>query len=627
MSNVEDRRGTIARLSILQYVVTALFSILAISFWVLQVAQHAKFEEMAENNHQRTLALRAPRGIILDRDGRVLVENRPSFSISIMREHSKDLNRTIRMLAAVLGYEDSAVREIVNRHKKEPTYRPITIVPDASIAQVSAVRARRLELPDVLVEPVPTRRYPDKLAAHAFGYVGEVSDKDVSEDESLKSGDIVGQAGIEKVYNSQLMGIDGARRVVVNSLGREIRTLEQQEPIEGKRLQLTLDLDLQKAVEDGFRVAGFNGASVVLDPQDGEVLAFASLPEYDPNAFASGIDRASFSTLLTDPLKPLQDRAIQGRYQPGSTFKMAVALAGLEEGIITPEFRASCAGGATFYGHHFACWKKGGHGTIDLRHAIEQSCDVYFYTVANLVGVDKINKWATNLGLGVKSGIDLPNEQQGLVPSTKWKLEKLHEKWYAGETISVGIGQGAVSVTPVSMAVYMSTLANGGTRVTPHLLKAVDEGKGWMPAPVPPPQKTVDIDTGKLQAIRDGLWGVVNGGGTGGRARIVGMDISGKTGTAQVISNTGRLAAAKSNRDLRDHGWFVFFAPRDKPEIAGVVFLEHGIHGPNAASVAHHILDTYFAKKEGRPLPEPPADFHLDYKDPYARKSAPEPHN
>jgi penicillin-binding protein 2 len=544
-----------------------------------------------------------------------------------MREHSKDLNRTIRMLAAVLGYEESAVREIVNRHKKEPTYRPITIVPDASIAQVSAVRARRLELPDVLVEPVPTRRYPDKLAAHAFGYVGEVSDKDVSEDESLKSGDIVGQAGIEKVYNAQLMGIDGARRVVVNSLGREIRTLEQQEPIEGKRLQLTLDLDLQKAVEDGFRVAGFNGASVVLDPQDGEVLAFASLPEYDPNAFASGIDRASFSTLLNDPLKPLQDRAIQGRYQPGSTFKMAVALAGLEEGVITPEFRASCAGGATFYGHHFACWKKGGHGTIDLRRAIEQSCDVYFYTVANLVGVDKINKWATNLGLGVKSGIDLPNEQQGLVPSTKWKLEKLHEKWYAGETISVGIGQGAVSLTPVSMAVYMSTLANGGTRVTPHLLKAVDEGKGWVPAPVPPPQKTVDIDPGKLQAIRDGLWGVVNGAGTGGRARIVGMDISGKTGTAQVISNTGRAAAAKSNRDLRDHGWFVFFAPRDKPEIAGVVFLEHGIHGPNAASVAHHILDTYFAKKEGRPLPEVPADFHLDYKDPFARKSAPEPQN
>jgi len=627
MQGAEDRRGIITRLSILQYVITGIFSVLAISFWVLQVAQHAKFEEMAENNHQRTLALRAPRGIVLDRNQHVLIENRPSFSISIMREHSKDLNRTIRMLAAVLGYEESGVRDIVNRHRREPTYRPITIVLDASIAQVSAVKARRLELPDVVVELVPTRRYPEKLAAHAFGYVGEVSDKDVSEDESLKSGDIVGQAGIEKVYNAQLMGIDGARRVVVNSVGREIRVLDEQEPIEGKRLQLTLDYDLQKAVEDGFRVSGFNGAAVVLDPQNGEVLAFASLPEYDPNAFAAGIDRASFSALLNDELKPLQDRAIQGRYSPGSTFKMAVALAGLEEGIITPSFHATCAGHATFYGHTFACWKKPGHGTIDLRHAIEQSCDVYFYTVANLVGVDKINKWATLIGLGVKSGIDLPNELTGLVPSTQWKLQAKHEKWYAGETISVGIGQGAVAVTPVSMAVYMATLANGGTRVTPHLLKAVDEGKGWVPAPVPPPQSKVDIDPEKLQAIRDGLWGVVNGGGTGGRARIVGKDISGKTGTSQVISNTGRVAAAKSNKDLRDHGWFVFFAPRDKPEVAGVVFLEHGIHGPNAASVAHHILDTFFAKREGRPLPVPPADFHLDFKDPFAKKTAPAAQN
>jgi penicillin-binding protein 2 len=623
MAGVEDRRRIVSRLSILQYVITVVFSILAVGFWVLQVVEHAKFEEMAENNHQRTLALRAPRGIVLDRNLHVLIENRHSFSISILREHSKDLNRTVRVLAGVLRYEEAGVREIVNRHRREPTYRPITIVLDASIPQVAAVRARRLELPDVVIEEVPTRRYPEKLAAHAFGYVGEVSDKDVNDDEGLKSGDIVGQAGIEKIYNAQLMGVDGARRVVVNSVGREIRTLEEQDPLQGRRLQLTLDYDLQKAVEDGFRIAGFNGASVILDPQNGEVLAFASLPEYDPNAFAAGIDRASFSALLNDELKPLQDRAIQGRYSPGSTFKMAVALAGLEEGIITPDFHAHCAGHATFYGRSFACWKKGGHGTIDLRHAIEQSCDVYFYTVANLVGVDKINKWATLLGLGVKSSIDLPNELQGLVPSTQWKLQTRHEKWYAGETISVGIGQGAVAVTPVSMAVYMATLANGGTRVTPHLLKAVDEGKGWVPAPVPPPQSKGEIDPAKLQAIRDGLWGVVNGGGTGGRARIVGKDISGKTGTAQVISNTGRVAAARSNKDLRDHGWFVFFAPRDKPEIAGVVFLEHGIHGPNAASVAHHILDTFFAKKEGRPLPSPPADFHLDYKDPYAKKAAP----
>jgi penicillin-binding protein 2 len=592
-----------------------LFAVLAVSFWVLQVVQHAKFEEMAENNHQRTLALRAPRGLVFDRDGRIMVENRHSYSISIVREHTKDINRTIRILAAVLGIDESEVRTIVERHRREPTYRPITIIQDASLAQVAAVTARRLdfELPDVYVEPVPTRRYPDTLAAHLFGYVGEVSDAQVADDATLKSGDITGQSGIEKVYNAYLMGEDGAKRVVVNSVGREIRVLDEEPYTEGKRLQLTIDYDVQKAIEDGFDSIGFNGAAVVLDPKDGAVLGFTSRPAYDPNAFASGIDRGTWNNLTTDRLLPLSDRATQGRYSPGSTFKMAVALAGLEEGIITPDFHAHCAGHANFYGRDFKCWKKGGHGSIDLRHAIEQSCDVYFYTVANMVGVDKINKWATALGLGVKSGIDLPNEVQGLVPSTEWKREKMHEKWYAGETISVGIGQGQVSVTPVSMAVYMATLANGGTRVTPHILKAVDDGSGWKPVPAPPPQSKIDIDPGKLQAIRDGLWMVVNAAGTGHNAQLKGPDgkpihdVSGKTGTAQVISNQGRAAAGKgTTKDLRDNGWFVFFAPRDNPQIAGVVFLEHGVHGANAAQVAHHVLDTFFSKVDGRPLPPKP---------------------
>src|SRR5580765_5137215 len=608
---VEDRRKASVRLDALQFVIALVFTLLAVSFWTLQVLQHAKFEELAENNHQRTLALRAPRGLVFDRDGRVMVENWHSYSISIVREHTKDLNRTVRVLASVLGLDEAGVRSIVDRHRKEPTYRPITIIQDASLAQVSAVTARRLdfELPDVVVEQVPTRRYPETLAAHLFGYVGEVNDEQVSGQDVLKSGDIVGQSGIEKVYNAQLMGEDGARRVVVNSVGREIRTIEEDEPTEGKRLQLTIDYDVQKAVEDAFRVSGFNGAAVVLDPSDGGVLAFASLPAYDPNAFAAGIDRTTWASLNSDNLKPLQDRAIQGRYSPGSTFKMAVALAGLEEGIITPDFRVSCPGHANFYGRVFHCWtdRRGGHGSVDLRRAIAESCDVYFYTVANMVGIDKINKWATALGLGVLSGIDLPNEVQGLVPSTEWKRQRMHEKWYAGETISVGIGQGQVTTTPISMAVYMATLSNGGTRVTPHLLRAVDDGDGWKPAPVPAPQSKVTIDPEKLQAIKDGMWMAVNEpGGTGGAAKIPGHDVSGKTGTAQVISNQGKAAAGKTEKDLRDHGWFVFFAPRDNPQIAGVVLLEHGVHGGNAALVVHHILDTFFAKKDGRPIPPKP---------------------
>ncbi len=606
----EERRRVGFRLGVLQYLTVVLFSALATSFWYLQVVQHDRFQEMAENNHQRTLPLRAPRGVLFDRDGRVLVENRHSYSISIVREQTKDLNRTIRLLAKVLGLEETSVREIVERHRREPSYRPITIVQDATLAQVAAVAARRLEseLPDVVVQQVPTRQYPETMGAHLFGYVGEVSDTQVAGRTDLKSGDIVGQSGVEKVYNALLMGEDGAKRVVVNSTGREVRTLEEVQPSEGKRLQLTIDFDVQKAIEDGFDAIGdFNGAAVVLDPANGDVLGFTSRPAYDPNAFSTGIDRATWSQLTTDEDRPLNDRAIQGRYSPGSTFKMAVALAGLEEGVITPDFRVYCPGHATFYGHSFACWKKGGHGGMDLRHAIEQSCNVYFYTVANMVGVDKINKWSTALGLGVKSGIDLPNEVQGLVPSTEWKRRVKNEKWYAGETISVGIGQGGVTLTPVSMAVYMATLANGGTRVTPHLLKAVDEGTGWKPVPEPPPQEKFDIDPDKLQAIRDGLWMVVNAGGTGHNAQLKGYDVAGKTGTAQVISNAGKAAAAgKTTKDLRDNGWFVFFAPRDNPQIAGVVFLEHGVHGSNAASIARHVLDTFFAKREGRALPPKP---------------------
>src|SRR5262245_35697944 len=597
------------------------FVLLAGTFWFFQIIQHEQFREMAENNHQRELALRAPRGVLFDRNGRVLVENRPAFNVSIVRLKTTDLDRTIRMLSAVAGVDEGTVREIVDRHRHEPSYRPIVVIENASLAQVAALSARRLdfELPDVVVQQVPTREYPAaELGAHLFGYVGEATDSQVDADDSLKSGDIGGQAGLEKAHNAVLMGKDGARTVIVNSVGREMGELERTEPIEGRRLKLTIDYDVQKAIEDGFNASGFNGAAVVLDPGTGEVLGFTSRPAYDPNAFAAGIDRATWLRLNTDDLRPLQNRAIQGRYSPGSTFKMAVGLAALEEGVITPDFKVHCTGGPNFYGRYLKCWKKGGHGTVDLRHAIEQSCDVFFYTVGNMLGVDRINKWATLLGLGAISGIDLPNEVAGLVPSTAWKKQRTGEKWYAGETISVSIGQGQVSVTPVSMAVYMATLANGGTRVTPHLLKAYDEGKGWVPIPAPPPQSKVTMEPEKLQAIRDGLWMVVNAGGTGGRARIQSEDVSGKTGTAQVISNQGRIAAARSGKDLRDNGWFVFFAPRDHPTIAGVVFLEHGIHGPNAASVAHHILDVFFAKQEGRPLPPPPThdDLRLDYKDP-----------
>ncbi len=590
------------RLSVIQYGLTVVFVFLALAFWFLQVVQYGRYYELAENNHQRTLALRAPRGVLFDRDGRVLVENRDSCNISIVREHSRNLPETIRLLARVTGVDEARLRGTIRRRENEPRYRPIAVIEDASLAQVAAVAVHRLDFPDVVVERVPTRQYPtDDLAAHLFGYVGEVTEEQLV-DQSLRAGDIVGQSGVERIYNRVLMGRDGKRLVVVNSAGREIKALEEIQPTEGRRVKLTIDYDVQRATEEAFRALGYNGAAVILDPRSGEVLAYVSLPAYDPNAFATGIDRTTWASLNADKLHPLQNRAIQGRYGAGSTFKIAVATAALQEGIIKPDFKVHCTGAATFYGRPFKCWKS--HGVVDVEHAIEQSCNVYFYTLGNMVGIDKIHKWATLLGLGEKSGIDLPNEIQGLVPSPEWKKATTGEKWYAGETISVSIGQGQVWVTPVSMAVYISTVANGGTRHVPHLVRAIDDGQGWKPVAQPAPKSQVQFKPETLDALRQALWLVVNGAGTGGNARIAGKDVAGKTGTAQVISiEGGRAAAGRTDMDLRDNGWFIFFAPRDNPEIAGVVFTEHSSHGSESARVARHALDTYFAKKEGRPLP------------------------
>jgi penicillin-binding protein 2 len=608
----DNRRTVGVRLSVLQYLVAACFLALVVSFWIFQVAEHGKFREMAENNHLRTLPLRAPRGVLYDRDGNVLVENRYSTKISIVREQIQDLDETIRALVRIAGLNEQHVREAIERRRREPSYRPIEIIEDATIDQLARIEAHKLELPGVVRQDVPTRRYPDALGAHLFGYVGEITDAQLDRPEfaGLQSGAVVGQAGVEQAYNRDLMGRDGNRYVVVNSVGREISGAGIEPPTEGRRLQLTIDGDIQRAVEEGFRASGFNGAAVILDPRTGEVLSLVSLPAYDPNRFAAGIDRATWTSLNTDKLHPMQNRAIQGTYSPGSTFKIVVATAALEEGLVTPNFKVNCAGGANFYGRFFQCHKKEGHGVVDMRHAIEQSCNVYFYTLGSMLKIDQIHKWGTRLGLGVKSGIDLPNEQQGLVPSSDWKMKRFNEKWYPGETISVSIGQGQNSVTVISLAMMMATVANGGTLFTPKLVKSIDDGNGWKPTPPAEPKSPVRFKSETLAALHEGLWLVINGAGTGGRGRIVGRDVAGKTGTAQVISLQGAKAAkGRTDKDLRDHGWFVFFAPSrngQPAEIAGVIFAEHAEHGYLGAPIAKFAIETYFAKKEGKPLPEWP---------------------
>jgi penicillin-binding protein 2 len=608
----DDRRSLTLRLSFMQYLVAVMFAALAVAFWIFQIAQHEHFREIADSQYLQRLPLPAPRGGLFDRNFKILVENHTTFNIALVREQVKDIDRTLRVLAEATGGDLAEFRETVSRRRKDPSYRPIVLIDNASMEQVIAAMARKPELPGIIYQEVPTRKYTmSHMAAHLFGYVGEVREEQLvrAEYQGVESGAIVGQSGIEQAYNRLLMGTEGTKSVIVNSIGREIEEVGKQDPKEGKRLQLTIDVDLQRAAEDGFRHFGevqsgapYNGSAVVLDPRTGEVLTLVSLPAYDPNKFAVGIDAATWKSLTTDQLRPLQNRALQGTYSPGSTFKIVIATAALEEGVATPDFRVHCSGGQFFYTRTFACHLKGGHGTVDMRQAIERSCNVYFYNLGKMLGVDRIHKWASALGLGEVNGIDLPNEVSGLVPSSEWKQRVKKEPWYPGETISVAIGQGQVNVTPLSLATMMMTIANGGTRHTPHILKAIDEGQGWRPVPPPPPKSVTRFKDSTYKALHDGLWMVVNAAGTGGRARLPGRDIAGKTGTAQVISLEG-AKKAKGKIDVRDHGWFVFFAPKDNPELAGVIFTEHSQHGYYGGPIIKHIVDTYFAKKEGRPLP------------------------
>jgi penicillin-binding protein 2 len=607
LGGFDDRRMNEGRLTAIRVFFVVCCSLLAVGFWLLQVVQHEKYVELADNNHLKTIPLRAPRGVLFDRNGRVLVENTNSFTIAIIREQTRHLDQTVHRLATITGVDEARISDIVQKRRREPVFRPLAVIEHATFAQVAAVTAHRLEMPEIEVQQVPTRSYPSGFASHLFGYVGEVDAAQLAaaDASSLQAGAIVGKAGLEKVYNGDLMGVDGNKFVAVNSVGREIDQLNRQEPVEGKRLQLSIDFDVQRALEDAFRAKDSAGAGVLLDPRTGEILAMTSQPGYDPNDFANGIDSAKWNELMSDPEKPLQNRLVQGRFSPGSTFKIVMATAALAEGIITPDFKVYCPGSINLYGHEFHCDKREGHGTLDLRHALEQSCDVYFYKLGSMMNIDTIHRYAEAMGLVGKTGIDLPSEVDSLVPSTEWKLRTTGERWYPGETISVAIGQGQVSVTPIALATMISSVANGGTVVTPHLVKAIDEGHGWQPVNAPKPRSLFPFTLDTLGPVRDGLWLAVNGAGTAFRARMENRDVVGKTGTAQVASLENIKAASKAGlAQLKDHSWFVFYAPKENPVVAGVIFVEHGGFGAmSAVPIAHYVLETYFAKQDGRPLP------------------------
>ncbi len=585
----DNTRFALSRIAVFQYLSVGIFLFLMSGFWVLQVRDHEANSELAERNSIRTVPLLAPRGKILDRDGRVIVDNHSAFELRLTRENLKPEH--IPYIAQGLHLDPEDILARLKRFQSQPKYVPIPIKQELTQAELAFVESHRDAdtFPEMELIPNQQRLYPHGgLAAHVIGYVGEVSEQELNTAEFAKysQGELVGKFGLERQYNDVLMGIDGERRVVVDSVGRERQVLESKEATPGNSLQLTLDLDLQAVAE--LAMENRRGAVVALDPRNGEVLAMVSRPAFDPNAFTSRIRTQDWKELTGDPNNPLMNRAIQGQFAPGSTFKPIVSMAALETGTIDENFSVHCAGGAMYYGHFHRCDEK--HGLLNLHNAIVHSCDTYFYTVGDKVGIDQIAEYAQMAGIGKKTGIDLPGEAEGLMPSSRWKLRTQREKWYAGETVSVAIGQGAVLVTPLQLAVAIGGLSVGGVWYRPHLTRD--------PAhPQPEPVRRADWNPANIAKVISGMYGVVNEGGTGASAQIRGLEVCGKTGTAQRIS----LELAKSGKAIGDlakeNGWFVGFAPRENPEIVVVALYEASSHGFSAAPIVRDVLKAYFDKK------------------------------
>ena len=581
----DDPKFAAARIAVFQYATVAIFLFLISGFWDLQVRNPELYQELAERNRIKSVPVIAARGKILDRDGRVIVDNHLSWSVLLSRETVKPEHLKAIAEGLQLDYDD--LLQQLKHYKGRPKYEPLIIKQELTPADIAFVETHADPefFPELELIHAQRRLYPQNgFGAHVIGYTGEISESELDEPEYAKyeTGSIIGKFGIEKQYNDTLMGVDGQREVVVDNRGRERQVLGIKEPVPGKNLQLTLDLDLQTVAE--LTLEGRKGAIVALDPRNGEVLAMASRPTFDPNKFSVRIKSSDWKDLLDNPDHPLLNRAIQAQFAPGSTFKPIVALAGLETGAIDDQFSVHCSGGASFYGHYHKCWWKPGHGTVNLHPGIVHSCDVYFYNVGNRLGIDQIAAYATQAGLGHESGIDLPHEAAGIVPSSEWKIRNYRQKWYPGETISVAIGQGATTVTPIQLARAIGGIAMGGIWYKPHLLKSAK--------PEPPHQFALNPDN--VAKVISGMCGVVNENGTGLRARLPGIEVCGKTGSAQLTSNE---FIKKGGKAPKDNAWFVGFLPREHPELVVVALWEGGEHGQFAAGLVRDLMKAYVDKK------------------------------
>jgi penicillin-binding protein 2 len=599
---VEDTRR---RLRVLMVGLVLGFIVLLLRAWYLQVIEGERFVTLSENNRIRSIPQRDIRGQILDRHGKILVDNRVSFTLSVLPEETPKLDLLIPRLKNQLPIR---WEEIEPKLRQPYAYRTIQLLQDLTREQVAYVAEHQWDLPGVYlgVEHVRHYRY-NELGAHTLGYIGEINEEQLKEARAhgYRMGDYIGQAGVEKLYERPLRGVKGAREVEVDALGRELQLVQEREPGPGMNLVLTLDLGLQQLVEE--EMAGQPGSMVVMDPRNGEILAITSKPSYDPNLFVSGISASNWMRLLKDPRKPLQNRAVQAQYPPGSTYKIIMAVAGLEEGVITPKTTVPCGGLFPFGNRVFKDWKRGGHGPVNIHSALVQSCDIFFYTLGHRLGIDTIARYAKGFGLGMPTGFDPVHEKPGLVPSTAWKRQARGEPWYPGETISAAIGQGYNLVTPMQLLNVMSAVANGGIRYKPRIVKRLETFEGKVVQEFEPQWLgEIPARPETLRLVQQALWGVVNEPrGTGWRARHEQVSIGGKTGTVQVIANSPK--GDRLPERFRDHGWFVAFAPVDNPQLAIVILGEHGGRGGSTyAPIARKIVEHYF-KLPTTPPPQAPA--------------------
>jgi penicillin-binding protein 2 len=590
------------RLRILTLYVFAVFAVLVLRLWSLQILKGAELRVQSENNRIQLQDIPPFRGMIFDRSGELLVDNRPSYNLYVIPEQIQNQKRLLKSLKLLIGLDPHSVQIKLGKDSHKYPFKPVLIKKNVSRNELAIVETNLFNLPGVMIQVKPQRHYIfGSFASHLIGYLGEINEGQLGREKykDNRPGDLIGRYGVEGEWQESLHGFRGGAQVEVDAAGRKLRVVSRKRPLPGLNVWLTIDKNLQMTAE--MALSGKKGAIVAMNPRNGEILALASSPAYDPNWFIGGMDRTEWAKIITSKDSPLQNRPISGQYPPGSVFKIVLALAGLEEGVVDPEEEITCTGQFRVGNHTYRCWKKYGHGQVAFHRALVESCDVYFYKLGKQLGVDTIARYARMLGLGKRTKFELGSEKPGLIPTRKWKLKRWGVPWQTGETVSTAIGQSFVLVTPMQMVGMISAIFNGGHLYQPKVIKWVGKDGNNIYQFAPTLMDRIDAKRENLERVKRALVAVVNERrGTGGRARVKGLTVAGKTGTAQVVNLEKTEDIEEEDEipdEFRDHAWFVAIAPAEDPTLALAILIEHGGHGGSgAAPIAKNMLEAYFGK-------------------------------